>query len=379
MSTGSSRFRGRAVGLVLAAVSFLAPGPGLAVAAPVRGWSSGPAALLAGRGLFNGVAALSARDAWAVGCASTCNLIRPASLIVRWDGSSWRRIRHPGITGELDGVAVTSDRNAWAVGDRGPRPDSFIVRWNGTRWALQPSPRPAGGSRLYGVAAASAMSAWAVGCASCGDRQRTLIVHWDGSHWKRVPSPSPPGAALYAVTAAPRGVAWAVGTFPGIGRQEPLILRWTGRTWQRTSVPSVSRGILDGVAVSGQGVWAVGCTGCFRPDQNALILRWDGRSWTRTPAPVRGDLYAVTAGPRHIAWAAGVAGTGYRFHPRPLILRWSGHAWTREPCPAPPAGTSIYALAATSGRNAWAVGETASFFNPHPRPVALHWNGKTWR
>jgi photosystem II stability/assembly factor-like uncharacterized protein len=282
---------------VLAAAAFLAAGPGPAVAAPARSWNPAPAALLAGRGVFNGVAAVSARDAWAVGCASTCNLTRPASLIARWNGSSWRRIRHPEVTGELNGVAVTSDRNAWAVGDRGSRPDSLIVRWNGIRWKHQLSPRPARGSRLYGVAAASAASAWAVGCASCASGQHALILHWDGSRWKRVPNASPPGAALYAVTAAQDGTAWAVGSFPGSRRQEPLILHWTGRFWKRTAEPAVNRGILDGVAVSGQSIWAVGCTGCFRPDQNALgprqVRRWYSRgrsvpirrAWPRSGAP----------------------------------------------------------------------------------------------
>ena len=144
-------------------------------------------------------------------------------------------------------------------------------------------------------------------------------------------------------------------------------------------VPAVSRGLLDAVAVSGRGAWAAGCTGCFGLKQDALILRWNGTGWTRIPSRVRGNLFAVTTGPDGTAWAAGIAGTGILSHPRPLIMRWDGHAWTRVPSPAPPAGTSIYGLTAISATDAWAVCQTASFANPHPRPVALRWNGTSWQ
>ncbi len=237
------------------------------------------------------------------------------------------------------------------------------------------------GSRLFGVATASARSAWAVGCSACPHQERTLTAHWNGVRWKRVPSPSPPGgAALYAVAAGPRGTAWAVGAYRRAGHLEPLMLHWAGHTWTRLAVPVASRGILDAVAVavavSGR---AAGCTGCFGADQNALILRWNGATWARTPSPIRGNLFAVATAPGGTAWAAGIAGTGELFHPRPLILRWTGQAWARVPCPAPAAGTSVYSLEAISDRNAWAVGQTASFGNPHPRPVALRWNGTSWR
>ena len=43
------------------------------------------------------------------------------------------------------------------------------------------SPSPADGY-LYGVAAVSARSAWAVGCTDYGTK--TLVLRWNGKTWK---------------------------------------------------------------------------------------------------------------------------------------------------------------------------------------------------
>ncbi|MGO9163645.1 MAG: hypothetical protein ACLP7J_23660 [Streptosporangiaceae bacterium] len=59
--------------------------------------------------------------------------------------------------GRLYGVAATSARNAWAVGLTGAR--TLIVHWNGRAWTKA----PASTGFLEGVAAVSATSAWAVG------------------------------------------------------------------------------------------------------------------------------------------------------------------------------------------------------------------------
>ena len=75
-------------------------------------------------------------------------------------------------------MAATSARSAWAVGSTASG-QTLIVRWNGTAWKRIPSPSPAG-STLYGVAATSASNAWAVGSAG----GKTLIERWNGTTWK---------------------------------------------------------------------------------------------------------------------------------------------------------------------------------------------------
>jgi hypothetical protein len=113
-------------------------------------------------------------------------------LIERWDGTAWKRVPspNPAAGGSLAGVAVTSARNAWAVGwtssPNHPGPKTVIERWNGTRWKLVRSPSLAGGAELFGVAAASARSAWAVGLNGrlFSAKPTTVALHWNGTTWK---------------------------------------------------------------------------------------------------------------------------------------------------------------------------------------------------
>ena len=65
------------------------------------------------------------------------------------------------INGVLYGVAAISARDAWAVGYAGSHSTSepLIAHWNGKAWKRLPGPRPGLGSYLYGVAAISASDA----------------------------------------------------------------------------------------------------------------------------------------------------------------------------------------------------------------------------
>jgi hypothetical protein len=131
---------------------------------------------------LNGITVVSASRAWAVG-----HYVHDGhrSLILRWNGSAWRRQPSPGLgsLGNLDAVTATSNRNAWAVGNRGPQ--TLILRWDGTAWERQSSPNEPGWeyNKLFGVAASSADDAWAVGCYNDGWMGEPLVLHWDGSTW----------------------------------------------------------------------------------------------------------------------------------------------------------------------------------------------------
>ena len=97
------------------------------------------------------------------------------------------------VSGSLSDVAATSASNAWAVGSTSS--GTLIVRWNGTVWKRVPSPGSAG-SVLYGVAATSSRDAWAVGCTDCSGRgvAKTLILRWNGTAWQPAPSPGLAGS-----------------------------------------------------------------------------------------------------------------------------------------------------------------------------------------
>jgi len=189
-------------------------------------------------GQLNGVAATSARRAWAVGETRGFK-----TLILRWNGTSWKRVHSPspgassGLADFLKGVAATSARRAWAVGDIscgcGPG-TSLIERWNGKAWKRVHSPTPGGGTFLRGVAAISARRAWVVGASGSGDGPtKTLILRWNGKTWRRVHSPSPgasPGLTGVAATSARR--AWAVGDTGCRVSCKTLTLRRTDTTWK---------------------------------------------------------------------------------------------------------------------------------------------------
>lgn len=350
----------------------------------------------AARGVLNQVAALSARDAWAVGRIGVSG---SATLIARWNGSAWKVVPSPAGArqGWLDSVAVTSARNAWAAGFSGDPSSAggsrpMILRWNGSAWARMKTPDGVGSASLIGVAATSVKNAWAVGFTEGGF---TLIVHWDGTAWRRVPSPSPGrGALLAGVTATSARTAWAVGT---TGGRKILILRWNGTAWTRAPAPDLPAGsTLERVtATSASNAWAVGYTASITP----LILRWNGSRWKRVPSPkITGQLYGITATPGGGTWAAGLTGrqgtaaapalragapgmdagpvTG---KPEPLILRWNGRTWKRAPSPAPFGGAALIGATSTSATSAWAVGGTGDLFGSGARALVLHWNGHAWK
>jgi hypothetical protein len=183
---------------------------------------------------LNGVAAISAASAWTVGFYGTApGGTGNRTLIERWNGAAWAQVPSPNPAGGtrsngLNDVVALSASRAWAVGSYGSGPTAsrtLIVRWNGSSWKLQASPNPGGAvgnTILGGVAATSATNAWATGyyTGSAGHGQ-TLILHWNGRSWKKVPSPNPGahGNLLGGVTAASATSIWAVGSFsssPGV-------------------------------------------------------------------------------------------------------------------------------------------------------------------
>jgi len=187
------------------------------------------------------VAVTSAGGGWAVGCA--CNGPVLKTLIERWNGTRWRIVPSPDPgAGDsvLYGVAVTSVRSAWAVGCTrclSAKPGTLILRWNGTAWRRVPSPTPAGGGTLVGVAVTSARNAWAAGFTGDpnGLQSKTVIERWNGARWRRVPSPSPTGTAqLFSVAAASGRSAWAVGLASRLFAATPrsAALRWNGTIWK---------------------------------------------------------------------------------------------------------------------------------------------------
>ena len=78
------------------------------------------------------------------------------------------------------------------------------------------------------------------------------------------------------------------------------------------------------------------------------------------------------------AWAVGQTMDKNNCAPKcvTVIEHWNGRTWKLAPTPNPPSGylNSLFSVAPTSCRNAWAVGTT-----DYANTLIVRWNGHTWK
>lgn len=244
-----------------------------------------------GANSLTSVAALP-QEAWAVGSYTNLQHVTQP-LIEHWDGTQWAVIPAAPIDSSyaiFNGVAVLSDKDAWAVGfysDVRGVYRTLVQRWNGKEWRTVPTPNAGNGPNvLTGVAAGAGGDVWAVGYyVGAKNRYQTLTERWDGKQWSIVDSPSPGAATnyLYDVAIAGPQDVWAVGyTFNGKGPTLPLALRWDGKQWNTSQGPPIqsSYAVLNGVsATPGAGVWVAGMYTGKNRGYSALVSRWNGAAW----------------------------------------------------------------------------------------------------
>lgn len=192
---------------------------------------------------FNAVARIpDSRQLWAVGSVQ----YTPApggeheyfqALIERWDGSAWRVVASPALPqgafgSTLNGVVALSATDAWAVGNYTASNHTIrtlIAHWDGATWKVVASPDTWGS--LASVAAAHSHDVRAVGyvTSSDGNIQRVLVEQWDGSTWHTVTASEPGGAShsgLSGITTDSAGNFWAVGSYRNTeGNSQTLIER----------------------------------------------------------------------------------------------------------------------------------------------------------
>jgi hypothetical protein len=300
-----------------------------------------------GRVLYD-IAALSRRDAWAVG--SQARGKKP--LIEHWDGRSWSVVRSTAGSGVLNAVAAVSPDDVWTVGDVHvagvSRP--LVEHWDGRRWSNFATPVADG--ILAGLLAFSPTSVWASDSAEGGsskwdgaawlplgfdlgsvltgtsdtdvwtafgviraDRSPEAF-HWDGSSWEPFLLPAPSGgedpsrfyAEPIAATAFSRGSAWIGGYVVGYPSFfASFIDHWDGSRW-RIGYRNKAAFVNDIAAISQRDVWAVGALpahgGASRTTATAFVVHWDGAHWRQVHAPAAG-LYAAAATATDDVWAVG--------------------------------------------------------------------------
>jgi hypothetical protein len=109
-----------------------------------------------------------------------------------------------------------------------------------------------------------------------------------------------------------------------------------------------------------------------------------------SPSPnVQGNmLNAVTAISATDAWAIGYQNDNNLNEARTLTMHWDGAAWKVVPSPNPGSpkqcdgantGNVLNAISAVASNDAWAVGFAFNCISYELQPVALHWDGLTWK
>jgi hypothetical protein len=183
---------------------------------------------------------------------------------------------------------------------------------------------------------------------------------------------------LLGAAAVSASDAWAVGYYQAafcVCSQRTLSEHWNGAHWSILSTPSPATqsgdyDVLKGAAaLSSSDVWAVGYTGNASYAQDrSLIEHWNGIAWSviQSPNPdTTQDLYAVAAVSSNDVWAVGAFFNYSPYSSGALIEHWNGTTWSAVPNPAT---TGLYGVTALASNNVWAVGYSQ----------ILHWNGSKW-
>ncbi len=319
---------------------------------------------------LNGVAALSATDAWAVG-SSGSQKSGAQTLIEHWNGTTWSAVTsaNPGsIYDTLYSITAISTNNVWAVGYYVNTPgitQTLVEHWNGTSWSAVTSPNPGSqNNELFSVSADSAHDIWAVGFSTTNTNDHTLIEHWNGTSWSVVKSlnPGPSNDHLASVTAISANDAWAVGD--GSTFSKTLVEHWNGTSWSVVTSPSPGSGnaLTSVTAVSATNVWAAGYTNNASASQS-LVEHWNGTSWSVVTSANIGSspsFWAMTAISATDIWAVGSYGTSTEFAVT-LTEHWNGQQWSIVKSPSPGSfNTQLVGVAAVSATDVWAVGHADS-------------------
>lgn len=271
---------------------------------------------------LNSVAAVSTEYVWAVGAYSLLDT-QTVPLIQRWDGSEWRMVAPAPVSatvGIFNGVAALSEDDAWAVGyyaDERGISRTLAQHWNGNEWRTVATPSI--GQRLNtltSVVMRSTDDVWAVGY-RIGDNNQYLPItmHWNGNEWRMVDAPAPAKVAnyLYDVTLAGATEVWAVGyQYEGSGPVAPLLMRWDGTEWDQMGAPEVDSGyaVLNSVSATSEAdVWVAGVYRLPDRTNKSLVAHWDGNEWSQVSSPGNGattnNLKSIAAISPTSAWAVG--------------------------------------------------------------------------
>jgi hypothetical protein len=290
----------------------------------------------------------------------------------------------PSITSTLFGIAALSPESIWAVGTSMNVPEftgqPLIEHWNGSVWQIVAGPTAPQDefNSLIGVTAITNNNVWAVGFSMNTTKAtgQPLIEHWDGSVWKIIPNPiALKSGSLSAIAASSPDDIWTVGsTYSTAGTSsEPLILHWNGSIWQVVSGASTvgSSSLLSVSAVSSHDIWAVGSSSDQKKSKT-LIEHWNGTSWQIISGLASGmnfnELSGIAPLSDHDIWVVGNS-FSQPLQVHPLIEHWDGKNWSTLTAAGLPKSFVPNAISALNDDDIWISGAG----------TLAHWNGKNWQ
>jgi len=245
---------------------------------------------------LRGLDVVSSTEVWIAGYAGS------AATVSQWKNGTWTTRYTQASTGRhltvFEAIAVDAAGKVWAVGwDRdynapGRPVSSLVVHFDGSSWKRESSPNPLNRNTLTDVVALTNGEVFAVGVAQDtsggGITPRSLMLRRQGTTWSSLTVPRGEAGSqdqLQAVAAVSSTSVWSVGYYssPSTGLYEPLLVHWTGNGGAGTlgiHHPSpelgVSAIVLGVSATSAGNLWAVGYTAPPSAGNATLILKGTG-------------------------------------------------------------------------------------------------------
>jgi hypothetical protein len=159
----------------------------------------------------------------------------------------------------------------------------------------------------------------------------------------------------------------------------------SAQSQDRTPPPGIQGqvNLITAVPHSSQAM-AIVDNGRLKPNDGVVALHRKAGKWSEVPAPTLGGdrssqygaVNDLAAGSASTIWAVGTF-VSPQSRSGPAVWRWQHASWRRERLPhlKDGLGDGIASVAASSPRNAWAVGKLTGSDGD---PTSLHWNGNHW-
>jgi RHS repeat-associated protein len=318
-----------------------------------------------------------------------------ATLVERWNGTSWSIITSPNPSGGgaayLTDVSCPTAESCAALGYNSVSLGSsetriLVERWNGTAMSLESPPNPAGKAvaQSADVSCAGSSACETVGFSQTtveGSAAGTLGERWNGSAWSIQatidPEPLPPESRLGAVSCLTASFCAAFGS--DSSRKKELLRLWNGSEWKVGNTEAPAGTPADASCISATSCMIVGLNGLGNVKSQLWYVPAEGKPWTWANFIVQKPTGSTNVRLNSVSCAAPSACTAVGSYTdstgRTVTLAesWNGSAWSIQTTANPASGTTeLLGVSCTSATSCTAVGKQSS------GTFAERWNGTSW-